>query len=92
MKTTRITAGVAAVVLVLACWDRPRGRRHRHGHQASSNEANQPSYWGDNCEDVGVSDVDPYVLPAGTYDQVIVKAGSGEFANTIFGNRRPHAV
>ena len=89
MKTTRITAGVAAVVLVLAfAGTALAADAVVTGHEAFSNEANQPSYWGDNCEDVGVSDVDSYVLPDidGTYDLVVVKSGSGEFANTIFDN------
>ena len=59
MKTTRITAGVAAVVLVLASAGTALAADATvTGHEAFSNEANQPSYWGDNCEDVGVSDVD----------------------------------
>ena len=87
MKITRISAGVAAVVLSLAFAGTALAADATvTGHEAFSNEANQPGYWGDNCEDVGVSDVDSYVLPDidGTYDQVIVKSGSGEFANTIF--------
>ena len=87
MRTKRITAGLAAVVLVLAFAGTALAADATvTGHEAFSNEANQPSYWGDNCEDADVSDVDSFVLPDidGTYDQVIVKAGSGEFANTIF--------
>ena len=89
MKTTRISAGVAAVVLVMAFAGTALAADATvTGHEPFSNEANQPGFWGDNCEDVGVSDVDSYVLPdiEGTYDQVIVKSGSGEFANTIFDN------
>ena len=89
MKTTRISAGVAAVVLVMAFAGTALAADATvTGHEPFSNEANQPDFWGDNCEDVGVSDVDSYVLPdiEGTYDQVIVKSGSGEFANTIFDN------
>jgi hypothetical protein len=54
------------------------------GHAPFSEDANHPDYWGDNCTEGGGADGDSYVLPAGTYTKVIVKAGSGEFANTIF--------
>jgi hypothetical protein len=89
MKTTRISAGVAAVVLVMAFAGTALAADATvTGHEPFSNEANQPDFWGDNCEDAGVSSGDSYVLPdiEGTYDQVIVKSGSGEFANTIFDN------
>jgi hypothetical protein len=89
MKTTRISAGVAAVVLVLAFAGTALAADATvTGHEPGSPEANQPGFWGENCEDAGVGDVDSYVLPdiEGTYDQVIVKAGDGEFANTIFDN------
>jgi hypothetical protein len=89
MKTTRISAGVAAIVLSLAFAGTALAADATvTGHEAFSNEANAPSYWGENCADADVSGVDGYVLPAisGTYDQVIVKSGSGEFANTIFDN------
>ncbi len=59
------------------------------GHEAFSSDANSPDYWGEDCEkldagdgDLG-SEVDTYVLTA-DYDKVIVKAGSGAYANTIF--------
>jgi hypothetical protein len=88
MKITRISAALAALVLTLGMAGTAFADTFAtvDGHEAFSNEANQPSYWGDNCEDVGVSDVDSYVLPDidGTYDLVVVKSGSGEFANTIF--------
>ena len=78
MKTTRISAGVAAVVLVMAFAGTALAADATvTGHEAIQRGANNPDYWGDNCEDAGVGDVDSYVLPDidGTYDQVIVKAG-----------------
>jgi hypothetical protein len=61
-------------------------------HVPFSNEANLPGFWeseGVTCEDIGVDSGDEYVLgdlPEGeAYVQVIVKSGSGEFANTVFG-------
>jgi hypothetical protein len=59
------------------------------GHAAFSAESNDPGFWGDDCSklDAGQGDlgaaVDSYVLTA-DYAKVIVKAGSGENANTIF--------
>jgi hypothetical protein len=59
------------------------------GHAAFSAESNNPEFWGEDCTklDAGEGDlggaVDSYELTA-SYGQVIVKAGNGEFANTIF--------
>ena len=89
MKTTRISAGVAAIVLSLAFAGTALAADATvTGHEAFSSDANHPDYWGENCEDAGVSSGDSYVLPDidGTYDRVIVKSGSGDFANTIFDN------
>jgi hypothetical protein len=61
-------------------------------HVPFSSEANNPDFWeseGVTCDDIGVGSGDTYVLgdlPEGeAYVQVIVKSGSGEFANTVFG-------
>ena len=57
------------------------------GHVAFSNEANQAGYWGKDCFKVSPGG-SSYVLPAGVYTQVIVKAGAlnvGANANTVFG-------
>ena len=54
------------------------------GHEAFSNDANQVSYWcatGSKLDEPGGSS---YVLQA-NYSKVIVKSGSGTYANTIFG-------
>lgn len=55
------------------------------GHEPFSSDANKVDYW---CSEQGGTKVNPggssYVLPAGTYSKVIVKAGSGKYANTIF--------
>ena len=55
------------------------------GHEKFSSDANKVGYW---CGELGGTKVNPggssYVLPAGAYSQVIVKAGSGTYANTIF--------
>jgi hypothetical protein len=56
------------------------------GHEAFSSDANKADYWGDDCskiESVEGSLGDSYVLTQ-DYDKVIVKAGSGTYANTIF--------
>ena len=58
------------------------------GHQAHSNEANAADFWGDNCtknEAIGNQEVDTFVLTE-NYALVVVKSGSGEFANTLFAN------
>jgi len=63
------------------------------GHEAHSDEANNETFWeelfpGSDCEKPGGTYPAEFVLPAppaGTaYVAVIVKTGSGEFANTIF--------
>ena len=54
-------------------------------HVPFSAAANEPDYWCDGGAKVEVDDADSWVLPAGTYAQVIVKGGVGEFANTVFG-------
>lgn len=54
------------------------------GHAAFSSDANNPNYWGDNCTKIEEPGGTSYVLPEGTYDEVIVKAGAGDYANTIF--------
>jgi hypothetical protein len=61
------------------------------GHTAFSNEANEPGFWGEDCTklNTGEGDLgteqDTYVLGA-SYELVVVKTGSGEFANTEFAN------
>jgi len=53
------------------------------GHEAFSSDANHPDYWGDQCSKLPGGSFSSYVLDA-DYAKVVVKAGSGEFANTIF--------
>ena len=55
------------------------------GHAAFSTENNKPDFWGADCSKVDGGFGSTYVLTQ-DYSQVIVKAGSGEFANTIFGD------
>jgi hypothetical protein len=55
------------------------------GHQAFSSDANHPDYWGDNCTKLPGGSFTAYVLTA-DQAKVIVKAGSGAYANTIFMN------
>ena len=58
------------------------------GHQAFSAEANHADYWGKDCDKYDVPDgvnYDSYVISQ-NYDLIVVKSGSGEFANTIFSN------
>ncbi|MEO8330559.1 MAG: hypothetical protein ABI586_11175, partial [Candidatus Nanopelagicales bacterium] len=53
------------------------------GYEAFSSDANHEDYWGDNCSKIEGGSFSSYVLTH-DYAKVIVKAGSGEFANTIF--------
>ncbi len=53
------------------------------GYEAFSSDANHPDYWGDDCHNIAGGSFSSYVLDQ-DYDKVIVKAGAGEFANTIF--------
>ncbi|HUG30519.1 MAG TPA: hypothetical protein VMQ65_08425 [Candidatus Limnocylindria bacterium] len=59
------------------------------GYADGSAGNNDPAFWGDNCTKINAGEGDlgleqgTYVLGA-DYGQVIVKSGSGEFANTIF--------
>jgi hypothetical protein len=58
------------------------------GHQAFSPEANHADYWGKHCDKYVIPEdvkYDDYVISQ-NYDLIVVKAGSGEFANTIFSN------
>lgn len=59
------------------------------GHQASTPESNDASFWGEDCEKLDISGVDSYVLEA-SYDLVVVKAGSSagddENSLTLFGD------
>jgi hypothetical protein len=57
------------------------------GHEAHSAAANEPGYWGQDCEKINFEDDQPTTLVLGAdYALVVVKAGSGEFANTLFAN------
>ena len=53
------------------------------GHQAFSAEANNPAYWGADCTNVEGGAFDSYLLTNDSA-KVIVKAGSEQFANTLF--------
>jgi hypothetical protein len=58
------------------------------GHAPASAESNNPDFWGDNCTKIDAVDGnlgDAYVLTQ-SYALVVVKAGAGEFANTLFAN------
>lgn len=55
------------------------------GHTAFSSDANSPDYWGENCTKVDEGFGDTYVLEA-NYSLVVVKSGSGQYANTEFGD------
>ena len=61
------------------------------GNEGFSSDANQPSYWGENCTKIEDFDGEDtmFVLPAGiTFTQVIVKAAGPNvdpYTNTIFG-------
>jgi hypothetical protein len=56
------------------------------GHQAHSATDNNPDSWGDDCvKDERSGDELTFVLEH-DYALVVVKSGSGEFANTLFAN------
>jgi hypothetical protein len=59
------------------------------GHEAFSSDANDPSYWGDNCEKiVDGGSLTSYVLTK-SYDLVVVKSAASNvdpFTNTLFAN------
>jgi uncharacterized repeat protein (TIGR01451 family) len=56
------------------------------GHQAHSDDRNNPAFWGDDCtKKEFTGEVDTFVLTE-DYALVVVKSGSGEFANTLFAN------
>jgi hypothetical protein len=58
------------------------------GHQAFSEDANHEDFWGKDCTKIDSVDGnlgDSYVL-TDDYDLVVVKAGSGANANTLFAN------
>lgn len=52
------------------------------GHEAFSSDANAEDYWGDDCTSEQINE-DTYLVEA-DWDLIIVKSGSGPFANTIF--------
>jgi hypothetical protein len=62
------------------------------GYAPATEENNHAETWGDNCEDIGVSGQDTFVLPAldagMVYSLVVVKAGSvqSDGNNTLFAN------
>jgi hypothetical protein len=55
------------------------------GHAPFSAAANEPEFWCDDGTRVEVDDAVSVVLPDGEHAKVIVKGGTGEFANTVFG-------
>jgi LPXTG-motif cell wall-anchored protein len=59
------------------------------GYEPFSSEANNPEYWGDNCEKIfDAGGIDSYVLTH-DYELVIVKAGASNvdpYTNTLFAN------
>lgn len=84
----QVGAGAASLALVFALAGTALAVTYAtvDGHEAFTNENNKAEYWGEDCEKLegpGFSDIDSYELTA-NYGRVIVKSGSGEFANTIF--------
>jgi hypothetical protein len=56
------------------------------GHAAHSDENNSADAWGDNCVKDELSGQDETLVLDQDYALVVVKSGSGEFANTLFAN------
>jgi hypothetical protein len=54
------------------------------GHVPFSADANKPEYWCENGTKIEKSDQTYYWVIDQKYEKVIVKAGSGEYANTIY--------
>jgi len=90
MKRTKLAALLGAGLLTLGVAGTTLAVTYATvtGHAAFSAESNDASFWGDNCsklDDPGGGSLDSYELTQ-DYAKVIVKAGSGTYANTIFDN------
>lgn len=54
------------------------------GHAAFSAAANKASYWGDGCRKIEGGNLGTAYVLTQDYALVVVKAGSGQYANTLF--------
>lgn len=95
MKTLRgsFVAATVGLMLLLSALPVAAADAVVYTHVAFSNEANQPSFWEDfeggdyTCDDYdGDVEEQGSIEISGAWDLVIVKAGSGENANTVFKN------
>jgi hypothetical protein len=88
MNKHRIGALVAAAALTLTFAGTAFAATYAEvtGHTAFSSDANNEGYWGDNCSKSEWNGEDQTYVLENDYALVVVKAGSGEFANTEFAN------
>ena len=88
MNKHRIGALVAAAALTLTFAGTAFAATYAEvtGHTAHSSDANSESYWGDNCSKSEWNGEDETYVLEHDYALVVVKSGSGEFANTEFAN------
>jgi hypothetical protein len=88
MNKHRIGALVAAAALTLTFAGTAFAATYAEvtGHTAHSSDANSESYWGDNCSKTEWNGEDETYVLEHDYALVVVKSGSGEFANTEFAN------
>ncbi len=96
MKITRVTrtagwlavAGLlgAALIAPAATLASPASYATVTGHEAFSNEANDPGYWGKTCDKYENPEGQSYYVISQNYALIVVKAGSGAYANTLFEN------
>ena len=59
------------------------------GHEAFSSDANQESYWGEDCSKIntgegGLGESQQTFELGASYGLVVVKSGAGDYANTLF--------
>ena len=88
MNKHRIGALVAAAALTLTFAGTSLAVSYATvtGHTAFSADANHEDFWGDNCTKSEWNGEDETYVLDKDYGLVVVKAGSGEFANTEFEN------
>ena len=88
MNKHRIGALVAAAALTLTFAGTAFAATYATvtGHTAASSESNNADYWGDNCSKTEWNGEDETYVLEHDYALVVVKSGSGEFANTEFAN------
>ena len=88
-KKLTAVAGASALVFALSGTALAVTYATVDGHEAFSAAANNAEYWGEDCTKIntgegGLGDNDQLFELGASYGKVIVKSGSGSFANTIY--------